>query len=196
MARHKREIQATSGWMLALTLVLAGPIGCRDRGGEVQPQGGTTDPSDPEGGSPGTCEGVSCSEDEVCVQGRCVMPSDRGGCVRSGADDSCGPSHVCAEVAGKDQCIEAEPCDGAGGCAPGQLGAVCNVGLVDDKDQVCLLGLCRQDSDCPDPSVCATLGEQPGRCSSGEFGAPCVDATQCISGSCFVPSPDRVGLCS
>ena len=142
-----------------------------------------------------TCPDQPCTEGSACVAGHCQPVTDQAQhCASNGfGGDSCGSGQICTQARG----VSSTPCDGHGDCDPEERGAMCNLDdAVASKDQVCLVDACTEDAHCPNSSVCAVREGAVGRCGDGRFGSPCTGAEHCISGSCFAPVGDQLGVCS
>lgn len=111
-----------------------------------------------------SCAEVPCIDDQVCVGGFCVLPTGIG-CVGEDTQDDCSYSYVCDALRG--QCVVPPVCNQDGTCPPGTLGAVCNGSdetTLDDNmaPDICLLGQCRDDRDCPPSRRCEAVGTDGG----------------------------------
>lgn len=145
-----------------------------------------------------------CGEQQVCTSGFCSTPPPATQCnpdnVPSG-NDGCDARSVCidsSDTAMEDpQCHTFPACAADKTCPTGTQGAVCNDGLIPNKDKICLIGLCRDVGNCPANWACVkgVSTDVLGFCSSRGFGAPCSGAADCISGNCSQPVPGFLGWC-
>jgi hypothetical protein len=146
-----------------------------------------------------TCDGDGdCEGRQVCTQGYCTAPSESEQQCDPNAisNDGCSDTAVCVERDGSPECVTLPRCSEDGTCPTGQAGAVCNDGYLPDKDKVCLLGACESSSNCPSDWSCVKQQNSVlGFCSSGGFGSPCTEDSQCESGSCSTFGPGTVGVC-
>jgi len=128
-----------------------------------------------------------CKGEQVCTDGYCTAPSQSDEqCEPDSIDDGCSETAICVERDGEDpECVNLPRCSEDGTCPTGQAGAVCNDDYVPQKAEVCLLGACESDSNCPSDWSCVKPQNSVlGTCSSGAFGTPCTEDSQCQSGTC------------
>jgi hypothetical protein len=148
-------------------------------------------------GNPGQCtdggERSPCGADADCRAGRCIQLRCNTGQVNedcgSGAD--CKSGLWCVQGYCRDGSLNST-CEQDSQCAPGlycAIGELCSDGAENalcDRDDQCRSGRCALNADYP-------------ICTSGDPGAPCMDAGDCASGAC-VRAPgisDRdLGACS
>ena len=123
-----------------------------------------------------------------------------------GAPDGCASNALCFEVPLPDggvctqqpcpgKCSEALPCPANGFCDPGTHGALCNDGLLPQKDKVCIVSVCLTEANCPPSFLCVGVNAviAAGLCSSGAPGQPCTKNEECWSSSCALFGP--IGYC-
>ncbi|MDC0717009.1 hypothetical protein POL25_08905 [Nannocystis sp. bb15-2] len=145
-----------------------------------------------------TCPEVPCEEGQVCKSGFCSTPPPPTQCTPSPVDDGCESNAVCfQETEDKASCYTLPYCSQDGTCPTGTEGAVCNNGLLPDKDKICLIGVCTEASNCPTDWKC--IKDQPnavvGYCSDGGTFAPCNSNADCLSNACDQPFPGQAGFC-
>jgi hypothetical protein len=146
-----------------------------------------------------TCPDVPCEDGQVCVNGFCSTPPPDTQCMPALVDDGCESNAVCLLVSEtKAECYTLPYCSEDGTCPTGTEGAVCNDGLLTDKEKICLIGFCTETSHCPanwkcfKPSPTDVVGE----CSSGAPLDPCLTNEDCQSNQCDFPFPDDIGWCA
>ncbi|MCY0993757.1 hypothetical protein OV203_41855 [Nannocystis sp. ILAH1] len=145
-----------------------------------------------------TCPEVPCAEGQVCKSGFCSTPPPPTQCTPSPVDDGCESNAVCfQESEDKASCYTLPYCSQDDTCPTGTEGAVCNNGLLPDKDKICLIGLCTEVANCPADWKC--VKDQPnavvGYCSDGGTFAPCSTNEDCASNVCDLPFPGQSGFC-
>lgn len=145
-----------------------------------------------------TCPDTPCADGQVCINSFCSTPPPETQCTPQPVDDGCAKDALCIEAEeGKPKCYTFPYCPADGVCPVGANGAVCNDGLLADKDKICLVGLCTATEHCPGDWHCVKFqGEVIGVCSSGSTGELCNENTECISGVCQEPLPDFPGFCA
>lgn len=145
-----------------------------------------------------TCPDVPCADGQICVNGFCSTPPADTSCMPASVDDGCEKNAVCLEQEeGMPKCYTFPYCPQDGVCPVGAQGAVCNDGLLADKDQICLVGACTAVEHCPADWSCVKLeGSVIGFCSSGVAGSPCDTNDQCMSNNCSIPIPGFPGICA
>lgn len=144
-----------------------------------------------------TCPDTPCAEGQICVNGFCSTPPPDTSCTPQSIDDGCAKDALCIEEEeGAPKCYTFPYCPADGVCPVGVEGAVCNDGLIADKDKICLVGMCTGVEHCPADWKCVKFqGSVLGICSSGAVGFPCNDGSECASGNCQVPIPGFPGFC-
>lgn len=147
-----------------------------------------------------TCPDTPCVEGQVCVNGFCSTPPPDTQCDPTTLPDGCESNALCIEhEEGKAECYTFPYCSQDGTCPVGTEGAVCNDGLAQGKDKICLIGLCTADTHCPADWNCVKFEANGviGYCSNGGFGELCDSNDQCVSGVCMLPPiPGEPGFCA
>jgi len=140
-----------------------------------------------------------CGEGQICVNQYCSTPPVDTSCTPGALTmDGCESNAICFEgEPDMPACYSMPACAADGTCPVGIQGAICNDGLLPDKDKICLVGLCNTVSDCPTDWLCVryAANDPIGQCGNGGFGSPCGQASDCLSGSCFEPIPGFGGFC-
>lgn len=144
-----------------------------------------------------TCPDVPCAEGQVCVNGYCSTPPPATECMPFAPDDGCDKNAICLEVEeGMPKCYTFPYCPADGDCPVGLQGAVCNEDLIPNKDKICLVGACLDNSHCPAEYRCVKIDGDPlGYCSSGGVGELCNGPGDCKSNVCNAPFPGIPGSC-
>lgn len=145
-----------------------------------------------------------CAEQQICTAGFCSTPPPQTQCdpdqVPSG-NDGCDSRSVCFDEGSSSmpapKCHTFPACAADKTCPTGTSGAVCNDGLIPNKDKICLIGLCRVVDHCPADWACVrgVSTDVLGLCSPKTSGSPCSSAADCLSGSCYQPVPGFLGFC-
>lgn len=145
---------------------------------------------------PGCQNADDCFGEQICVQGLCSTPPEPTACVVGASPDGCESNAVCfSEDDESTLCYTMPACAEDGSCPVGLAGAVCNDGYLPDKDRICLLGACEDETHCPGAWSCVKPAEGSlGLCGSGTLGAPCIDGDDCSSGVCTNPL-GAIGFC-
>jgi hypothetical protein len=106
-----------------------------------------------------TCPDTPCAETQECVNGLCSTPSTDTDCTpRPDGNDGCDAYSLCIEVEeGAPSCYSFPACPESGDCPVGTVGAVCNDGIVPNKERICLSGLCQEPSHCPPAWSCMRI---------------------------------------
>lgn len=136
-----------------------------------------------------TCPEVACTTSQVCVSGFCSTPPPPTQCdpnqVLTG-NDLCDKNSICFEPmqSGGSQmpkCQSFPACNADKSCPIGTIGAVCNDGLIPNKNFICLTGLCKSAANCPTDWICykPNANAVVGACSSKGFGSPCNGPSDC-----------------
>jgi len=155
----------------------------------------------------GCTSDADCAETQECKVGACVTPSveNEGACEwKPDMTDGCSEYEVCVESENgtTTQCYAMPACGQDGSCPKDVAGGVCNIGadgkaIIPSKTSICLMGLCKADTDCPsewactkvagDIGACMMGGVMPGGCSTDddcEEGEKCMGAMGDIKGVC------------
>lgn len=148
-----------------------------------------------------TCPDTPCAEGQVCVNGLCSTPAPQTSCQPDPAgQDGCDSNAVCIEdpaKPGATKCYTFPYCGEDGTCPVGTIGAVCNAGIIPNKDEICLTSLCQTAEHCPAAWKCVAFDGAPvGYCSSGTAGEFCNTGADCVSGTCDEPEPGFGGVCA
>lgn len=148
-------------------------------------------------GKDACADGLDCIEGFYCDQGRCRPVDDDGACAPSFDDvDGCDARSLCTL---QGRCAPMPPCGGgfaSGPCAGSfSTGGVCNEGILDGKERLCLVDRCLDDDDCDGIDACVVPPGAPvGICSPGEDGDLCLRDDDCRAGGvCVVGDP--AGVC-
>jgi len=153
-----------------------------------------------------TCSGsTGCLSSQVCITGLCSTPPPATMCdpnqVSSG-NDGCDANSVCIdplETSTTDpKCYTFPACAADKTCPTGLQGAVCNDGLIPQKNHICLIGVCKTADNCPNSWICVKLNATDvlGSCSNKGTGMPCNGPADCTSGACTKPFPSFLGICT
>ncbi len=147
-----------------------------------------------------TCPEVPCAEGQECKNGFCSAPVEDTSCsYMPNGEDGCDKNSICvAETEETAKCYSFPACAEDDTCPVGQVGAVCNVGILPNKARICLVGACTEDEHCPANNSCVPFeqGGSLGECSSGGFGDLCYGAEDCQSKNCSLPFPGQAGYCT
>lgn len=146
-----------------------------------------------------TCPEVPCAEGQACVNGFCSTEVDQQCQQMPNGEDGCASDALCIEEPDQPEaykCYTFPACAADDTCPVGTEGAVCNDGLLTNKDKICLIGMCTGVEHCPADWTCVKFqGEVIGLCSSGALGYPCGGPADCDSGNCVQPLPGVPGVC-
>lgn len=146
-----------------------------------------------------TCPEVACASGQECVNGFCSTTVDQQCEQMPNGEDGCDRDELCVEqpdVPEAYQCYTFPACAADDTCPVGTTGAVCNAGILPNKDKICLIGGCLEQAHCPADWRCVELdGAVVGFCSSGGVGFPCGSGADCDSGNCQTPLPGVPGIC-
>lgn len=201
-------------WMVWVVLVAAscdnsidagahapGPADAGDSqdGGEIMPDGGETGA---DAAAPIACGPSSpCPEEYECIGGACALPAGSMDCDPDESmlgEDGCGPNAICHDNADDEtRCYLLHACPEDGVCPVGPVGSTCNEGYMVNKNRVCLVGFCRDESSCPESWLCLRPpGETPlGWCSNKAVGSLCFGPSDCLSQRCTQVTPGLPGVC-
>lgn len=145
-----------------------------------------------------TCPDVACAEGQMCVDGFCSTPPSDEVCMEGAPVDGCEANALCfeADESGA-KCYTFPYCAQDGTCPVGTQGAVCNDGIIPEKDKICLVGLCTAAEHCPAEWFCVEFEANSvlGYCSNGGVGSVCSSAAECLSGNCQMAFPGLPGVC-
>src|SRR5580692_2580284 len=108
------------------------------------------------------CPATPCAPTQVCVGGICGTEPTGNGCGESPfGTDGCMANALCLGnivVDGMLQtmsiCYELPPCSSAHPCTVGGAGALCSMGVIMNKDSMCIPGACATNQDCPPSWTC------------------------------------------
>lgn len=147
-----------------------------------------------------TCPETPCAEGQECVNGFCSAGATETCMAMPNGEDGCAKNELCIAEPDKEEsykCYAFPACAADDTCPVGSNGAVCNTGLLPNKDRICLVGACADAAEhCPPDDKCVKFtGEQIGSCSSGAFGDLCNVAADCVSNMCNVFIPGQPGIC-
>ncbi|MGV3625091.1 MAG: hypothetical protein ACO1OB_30000 [Archangium sp.] len=152
-----------------------------------------------------TCSvSTDCFEQQVCIAGFCSTPPPQTQCNPDEApsgNDGCDARSVCFDKGSSSmpepKCYSLPACAADKTCPTGTQGAVCNDELIPNKEKICLIGLCRNASNCPADWACVrgVSTDVLGLCSSKTPGSPCAGPADCLSNSCYQPIAGFVGFC-
>lgn len=145
-----------------------------------------------------------CAEQQICTAGFCSTPPPQTTCDPDKApsgNDNCDSRSVCFDEGDHGnpmpRCHTFPACAADKTCPTGTSGAICNDGLIPNKEKICLIGMCDTVSHCPANWACVR-GLQTdvlGFCSPKTAGAPCASAADCLSNNCYQPIAGLVGFC-
>jgi hypothetical protein len=146
-----------------------------------------------------TCPDTPCADNQICRDGFCSTPPEDTSCMpRPDGNDGCDAYSLCLEEDDESTaCYSFPACAEDGSCPTGLVGAVCNDGIVPNKAQMCLTGMCTGTEHCPSSWSCVMQSTDPaGFCSDGQFGSVCLSASDCQQGlDCFQAVPGTLGFC-
>jgi len=190
---------------VALTVASAMLFSCENRidaGEDIETVDAGDAAEDAQPSTPQSCSAsVPCPSGYDCLGGLCAASSGVVDCdpdqVITGGD-GCGPNAVCVE-GGDDQtrCYTLPVCPDDGVCPVGLVGSTCNEGYLLQKNRICLLNTCVDQSSCPAGWNClrGTGSAVLGNCSDGSFGSLCYRQEDCLSGVCIQGAPSFPGNC-
>lgn len=182
-------------------------VGCNSDGDCASNQYCNTDEKQCANKTVPSCPETACGENQECVNGLCSAKSstppakkdDAGACQLSAdGSDGCKKYELCIEPEeNKRQCRAFPPCGQGDTCPVGLRGAVCNKGYIPGKSKICLVGLCKDKSNCPTDFNCIRLsGTALGICSDGSFGQLCEEDAQCQKDLSCLKVPGAPGTCT
>jgi hypothetical protein len=188
--------------LLLLAAACDATIGSNDEVGESESESSEGESTDTTGDVPTCSTDGDCGDGQVCIAQYCSPAPVNSDCEPGALTmDGCPSNAIC--LADPDPEVDAQacyvmpPCAADEPCPIGVHGALCNIGYLPDKDEICLIGVCDTIAHCPDDWSCVRFSENAplGLCSGGSFGEPCGQPGDCLSGMCFIPIPGLGGFC-
>lgn len=152
----------------------------------------------------GSCPQTPCVSGQSCVSGLCSTPPPPTMCdpeqAASGMD-GCDRNAICFDPAATEEkdpkCYSFPACPENKVCPVGVQGAVCNDGLIPNKNTICLTSQCTSASNCPTDWLCFKFPKTAvlGACSNKGPYAPCATGADCLSGDCNIFITGFPGFC-
>ena len=101
------------------------------------------------------------------------------------------------EPLGVEACYTFPPCPPSYECPVGPYGSLCSFGVLEDKDPMCVPGMCLSEANCPEGWICVKGDDTAnhGYCTDGRAGASCYAGPDCQSGVCESVASGYVGNC-